>query len=186
MYQRYSGRGRTGANVCLAEREGFEPPIRLPVCRISSAVLSTTQPPLQAFRNSGDPASRRGWLMPVCRRFAVRRSQARLSMAFGRAASITAVAGARPLRAAHGQMPARNGCLPSWCGAGPDCRTCREIRAAGPAVKSALQGRAAKPRCKAVLQDRAANPRCKTALRMQSDDRASVSSSAQSLPDEVA
>ncbi len=33
----------------LAEREGFEPPIRLPVCRISSAVLSTTQPPLQAF-----------------------------------------------------------------------------------------------------------------------------------------
>jgi hypothetical protein len=30
----------------LAEREGFEPPIRLPVCRISSAVLSTTQPPL--------------------------------------------------------------------------------------------------------------------------------------------
>jgi hypothetical protein len=29
------------------EREGFEPPIRLPVCRISSAVLSTTQPPLQ-------------------------------------------------------------------------------------------------------------------------------------------
>src|SRR5262245_45662203 len=32
----------------LAEREGFEPPIRLPVCRISSAVLSTTQPPLQA------------------------------------------------------------------------------------------------------------------------------------------
>jgi hypothetical protein len=33
----------------VAEREGFEPPIRLPVCRISSAVLSTTQPPLQAF-----------------------------------------------------------------------------------------------------------------------------------------
>ena len=30
----------------VAEREGFEPPIRLPVCRISSAVLSTTQPPL--------------------------------------------------------------------------------------------------------------------------------------------
>jgi hypothetical protein len=36
-----------GANEILAEREGFEPPIRLPVCRISSAVLSTTQPPLQ-------------------------------------------------------------------------------------------------------------------------------------------
>jgi hypothetical protein len=34
-------------NSRLAEREGFEPPIRLPVCRISSAVLSTTQPPLR-------------------------------------------------------------------------------------------------------------------------------------------
>ena len=34
----------------VAEREGFEPPIRLPVCRISSAVLSTTQPPLQAVK----------------------------------------------------------------------------------------------------------------------------------------
>jgi hypothetical protein len=33
----------------LAEREGFEPPIPLRVCRISSAVLSTTQPPLQRF-----------------------------------------------------------------------------------------------------------------------------------------
>ncbi len=33
--------------IGLAEREGFEPPIRLPVCRISSAVLSTTQPPLR-------------------------------------------------------------------------------------------------------------------------------------------
>ena len=32
----------------LAEREGFEPPIRLPVCRISSAVLSTAQPPLRS------------------------------------------------------------------------------------------------------------------------------------------
>ncbi len=30
----------------MAEREGFEPPIELPLCRISSAVLSTTQPPL--------------------------------------------------------------------------------------------------------------------------------------------
>ena len=33
----------------LAEREGFEPPIRLPVCRISSAVHSTTLPPLQTI-----------------------------------------------------------------------------------------------------------------------------------------
>jgi hypothetical protein len=38
---------RVGHKTNLAEREGFEPPIRLPVCRISSAVLSTTQPPLQ-------------------------------------------------------------------------------------------------------------------------------------------
>src|SRR5438128_2744092 len=36
----------------LAEREGFEPPIRLPVCRISSAVLSTTQPPLRKRRRT--------------------------------------------------------------------------------------------------------------------------------------
>ena len=33
--------------IDLAEREGFEPPIRLPVCRISSAVHSTTLPPLR-------------------------------------------------------------------------------------------------------------------------------------------
>jgi hypothetical protein len=31
----------------LAEREGFEPPIPLRVCRISSAVHSTALPPLQ-------------------------------------------------------------------------------------------------------------------------------------------
>src|SRR5262252_7672470 len=44
----------------VAEREGFEPPIRLPVCRISSAVRSTTLPPLRGgylghFRPSGNP-----------------------------------------------------------------------------------------------------------------------------------
>lgn len=33
--------------MIVAERVGFEPTIRLPVCRISSAVLSTTQPPLR-------------------------------------------------------------------------------------------------------------------------------------------
>ncbi len=44
----------------LAEREGFEPPIRLPVCRISSAVLSTTQPPLRG-RRAQAPI---GW--PLC------------------------------------------------------------------------------------------------------------------------
>jgi hypothetical protein len=31
----------------MAERAGFEPAIPLRVCRISSAVLSTTQPPLR-------------------------------------------------------------------------------------------------------------------------------------------
>jgi hypothetical protein len=31
----------------MAERVGFEPTVRLPVRRISSAVLSTTQPPLR-------------------------------------------------------------------------------------------------------------------------------------------
>ena len=34
-------------SVGLAEREGFEPPIRLPVFRISSAARSTTLPPLR-------------------------------------------------------------------------------------------------------------------------------------------
>ena len=33
----------------MAEREGFEPPIGLHLCRISSAVHSTTLPPLQAI-----------------------------------------------------------------------------------------------------------------------------------------
>ena len=31
----------------MAEREGFEPSIRLPVCRLSKAVQSTTLPPLR-------------------------------------------------------------------------------------------------------------------------------------------
>ena len=31
----------------MAEREGFEPSVPLPARRISSAVLSTTQPPLR-------------------------------------------------------------------------------------------------------------------------------------------
>jgi hypothetical protein len=34
--------------VEMAEREGFEPPIGLHLCRISSAVHSTTLPPLRA------------------------------------------------------------------------------------------------------------------------------------------
>ena len=35
----------------MAEREGFEPPMGLHPCRISSAVHSTTLPPLQAFED---------------------------------------------------------------------------------------------------------------------------------------
>ncbi len=34
----------------LAEREGFEPPMGLHPCRISSAVHSTTLPPLRGAR----------------------------------------------------------------------------------------------------------------------------------------
>jgi hypothetical protein len=41
------GTSDEGRGKRLAEREGFEPPVRLPVRRISSAVLSTTQPPLR-------------------------------------------------------------------------------------------------------------------------------------------
>ena len=47
--RRRLGRRRAPSIHGLAEREGFEPPIRLPVCRISSAVHSTTLPPLQLF-----------------------------------------------------------------------------------------------------------------------------------------
>src|SRR5882672_1310612 len=43
----------------VAEREGFEPPIRLPVCRISSAVHSTTLPPLHRGQD-GEQSPRRG------------------------------------------------------------------------------------------------------------------------------
>jgi hypothetical protein len=56
----------TTANTKLAEREGFEPPIRLPVCRISSAVLSTTQPPLRGRNPS--PVVVRGVLTKEVRR----------------------------------------------------------------------------------------------------------------------
>ena len=34
----------------MAERGGFEPPIGLRLCRISSAVLSTAQPPLRSLQ----------------------------------------------------------------------------------------------------------------------------------------
>jgi hypothetical protein len=49
IIQRDCGRRGIYGDNQLAEREGFEPPIRLPVCRISSAVHSTTLPPLQPF-----------------------------------------------------------------------------------------------------------------------------------------
>jgi hypothetical protein len=39
--------------LLLAERVGFEPTIESPLCRISSAVLSTTQPPLREGQSSG-------------------------------------------------------------------------------------------------------------------------------------
>lgn len=40
----------------MAERVGFEPTIPLRVCRISSAVLSTTQPPLRSHWSALDGA----------------------------------------------------------------------------------------------------------------------------------
>src|SRR5215472_1539446 len=46
----------------LAEREGFEPPIPLRVCRISSAVLSTTQPPLRSPKPTKKAANGRRYL----------------------------------------------------------------------------------------------------------------------------
>ena len=45
----------------LAEREGFEPPIRLPVFRISSAARSTTLPPLRGRKGRKRPIGR-----PLC------------------------------------------------------------------------------------------------------------------------
>src|SRR5882724_4845211 len=50
-----SKRSKLNTSEVLAEREGFEPPIRLPVRRISSAVLSTTQPPLRGRRGREPP-----------------------------------------------------------------------------------------------------------------------------------
>ena len=53
--------------MTMAEREGFEPPIGLHLCRISSAVHSTTLPPLLKAPKRGvrppvvGACSRRGW-----------------------------------------------------------------------------------------------------------------------------
>ena len=38
--------------MIVAEREGFEPPVRLHVLRISSAARSTTLPPLRGARET--------------------------------------------------------------------------------------------------------------------------------------
>src|SRR5262245_47139216 len=50
------------SNHPLAERAGFEPAIPLRVCRISSAVLSTTQPPLLSRATAGP-----FWAIPLVR-----------------------------------------------------------------------------------------------------------------------
>jgi hypothetical protein len=42
----------------MAEREGFEPPIGLHLCRISSAVHSTTLPPLLKGQVGAGPGGR--------------------------------------------------------------------------------------------------------------------------------
>ena len=44
----------------MAEREGFEPPVELPPRRISSAVHSTTLPPLREMRWAAQAAGRHG------------------------------------------------------------------------------------------------------------------------------
>src|SRR5690606_16055144 len=44
--------------ICLAERGGFEPPIELPLCRISSAVHSTALPPLRSWAKHARTHSR--------------------------------------------------------------------------------------------------------------------------------
>ena len=70
------GDGQTAIDMKLAEREGFEPPIRLPVCRISSAVLSTTQPPLQLAVNKSISRLLLGRETPDCYSFATIRKAA--------------------------------------------------------------------------------------------------------------
>ena len=44
----------------MAEREGFEPPVELPPRRISSAVHSTTLPPLREMRGRNGPVDTGG------------------------------------------------------------------------------------------------------------------------------
>jgi hypothetical protein len=83
---RLFGRPWNVAERLLAEREGFEPPIRLPVCRISSAVLSTTQPPLRGRKRRKHPVGRglciqretakQGRSVAPCKRLIVARDRA--------------------------------------------------------------------------------------------------------------
>src|SRR5215470_17106706 len=92
----------------VAEREGFEPPIRLPVCRISSAVRSTTLPPLQALKLcdfSSWPQNEISPLLPNCyhyplhfstRPIAVRRAWSTPSAASFRITSTTSRLRLRP------------------------------------------------------------------------------------------
>src|SRR5579864_8903134 len=49
--------------IFLAEREGFEPPIGLHLCRISSAVHSTTLPPLRCHEGADDKPLRSGGVL---------------------------------------------------------------------------------------------------------------------------
>jgi hypothetical protein len=69
-------RRATARSQMMAERVGFEPTVELPPRRISSAVLSTTQPPLRVFgrrsillrgrfHNLAAPLAQEGSL-PVC------------------------------------------------------------------------------------------------------------------------
>lgn len=67
MFDQRTGRASSPSIIILAEREGFEPPIGLHLCRISSAVHSTTLPPLLKAPRLGAAApvvggvNRRGW-----------------------------------------------------------------------------------------------------------------------------
>jgi hypothetical protein len=61
-----AGSGKVRQNQKLAEREGFEPPMGLHPCRISSAVHSTTLPPLRVLvGRCRRGALDNGWSLPI-------------------------------------------------------------------------------------------------------------------------
>ncbi len=118
----------------MAEREGFEPPIPLRVCRISSAVHSTTLPPLQASERIREPDRQFGRnrrFPSVCRRtpLDLRLSIANWSASSTREATLPAFpvlpceyrSGGTPMRARPGRSTADRsaspgrGCLQSSC-----------------------------------------------------------------------